>query len=60
VGDTVRHPTWANLRRREDGAYELTANAEVQVTLGIAPARQITMAELTKNGGVVRLPGPDK
>jgi hypothetical protein len=55
VGDIVRHPTWANLRRREDGAYELTANAELEVTLGNAPARQITMVELAKNNGAISL-----
>ena len=33
VGDTVRHSTYASLRRMEDSAYELNADADLTLAL---------------------------
>ena len=55
VGDAVRQSTSVSLRRVSAGTYELTADVPVEVTLGNSPSRQITLAELTRNGGVVHL-----
>jgi len=60
AGDTVRQSASASLRRVAPDTYELTADGEVEVTLGKGPARQVSAAELIKNGGVIRLTVPGK
>jgi hypothetical protein len=56
-GDAVRMNTFVNLRRLEAGAYELAADVEVEVTLGKSAPRKITLDELQKGGGKVRIGG---
>ncbi len=54
VGDTVRQNTIVNLRRLDDGSYELTADADVTLTLN-GKQHQITLDQLRQTGGVVVL-----
>jgi len=54
AGDSVRQSTFASLRRVAPGEYELVADVDVEITLG-GVTRQVTAAELAKNGGAVRL-----
>ncbi len=55
VGDTVRQSTSVSLRRVNAGTYELRADVPVEVTLGKGPARLISVEELVRNGGMVKL-----
>jgi hypothetical protein len=56
VGDTARLSTFVSVRRVEAGVYELTADVDVEVTIG-GTTHAITTDELAKNNGVVRLTG---
>jgi len=61
VGDSVRVPASAALRRVAANVYELTANTDVTVKIGDAPSRTVTVTELDSNGGKVRVsPGDAK
>ena len=57
LGDDLRMNTYVNLRRIDGGAYEVTADVEVEITLGSAPPRKIGLDELQRNGGKLRLEG---
>jgi hypothetical protein len=54
-GDTVRQSTFAALRRIEPGLYELTADVDLEFRLPGAKPRTITVAELVKAGGAIRI-----
>jgi hypothetical protein len=50
VGDTVRQSTFASLRRVAPGEFELTADVDVELTLG-NQTRKITAEEIEKSQG---------
>jgi len=52
LGDTVRQVTFASVRRVALGEYEVSADADVEVTLGNRTWR-FTAADLARNHGVV-------
>jgi hypothetical protein len=54
-GDTVRQATQVSLRRTAPGVYELTADTEVEITLGKGAPRRITEAELIAHNGVISI-----
>ena len=54
-GDTVRQSTFAALRRVEPGVYELTADVDVEVRLPDGKTRKVSVDELIKSGGKVRM-----
>jgi hypothetical protein len=55
VGDTVRQSVTASLRRVDPGEYELTADVDVEVTLPGGKTRNVTVEELARANGAVRL-----
>ncbi len=54
-GDALRQSTFVALRRVEDKVYELTADVDVEISLPGLPARKISLAEIEKAGGAVRV-----
>lgn len=55
AGDTVRIPTHVYLRRLDDqpGAYELRADAPVEIRVGAGASRRVSLEELEKSRGVL-------
>ena len=55
VGDTVRIPAFASLRRIEDNVYELRANADAKVTFADGKVHEVKLADLARSKGKVRI-----
>jgi hypothetical protein len=59
VGDNVRLATFVGVHRTADGAWEVTGNADAEVTIGKGPPHRIIGDELGANGGSLRIGSAD-